>query len=160
LNALLKSIRRSFAPNGPTFLGSSVAVGLTLKGLRYTAEHPVEVEGDNHTTLSSLKSIRNQLYLNIALVHLKAQQYPDTIKAATRVLELTPLTDGERAKALYRRGVAYGKTREEDLAVADLKAALELNPKDAGVVAELNVVRNRVKTRREKEKAAFSKMFS
>jgi peptidyl-prolyl isomerase D len=131
-----------------------------VQGLRYVAEHPVEVEGDNPTTLTALKSIRNQLYLNIALVHLKAQQYADTIKACTRVLELTPLTDAEKAKALYRRGVAYGKTREEDVAVADLKAALELNPKDAAVVAELNAVRKSVKVRREKEKAAFSKMFS
>jgi peptidyl-prolyl isomerase D len=131
-----------------------------LKGLRYVAEHPVDVEGDNPTTLTALKSIRNQLYLNIALVHLKAQQYAETIKACTRVLELTPLTDAEKAKALYRRGVAYGKTREEDGAVTDLKAALELNPKDAAVVAELNAVRKSVKVRREKEKAAFSKMFS
>jgi peptidyl-prolyl isomerase D len=131
-----------------------------VQGLRYVSEHPIEVEGDNPTTLTALKSIRNQLYLNIALVHLKAQQYADTIKACTRVLELTPLTDAEKAKALYRRGVAYGKTREEDVAVADLKAALELNPKDAAVVAELNAVRKSVKVRREKEKAAFSKMFS
>jgi hypothetical protein len=44
--------------------------------------------------------------------------------------------------------------------VADLKAALELNPKDAAVVAELNAVRKSAKVRREKEKAAFANMFS
>jgi len=120
----------------------------------------VELEGDNPSTMASLKSIQTQFYLNLALVHIKAEKYGDAIKTATRVLELSPITDADKAKAYYRRGMAYGKTREEELAVTDLKSALELNPGDKAIERELRETRERVKSRRDKERKAFAKMFS
>lgn len=124
------------------------------------AEHPVEPEGDNSPTIASLKSIQIQFYLNLALVQVKAENYGDAIKTATRVLELSSLTDADKAKAYYRRGMAYGKTREEDLAVTDLKSASELNPGDKAIERELRETRERVKSRKDKERKAFAKMFS
>ena len=123
-------------------------------------EHPVQNEGDNPETIKALKAIRIQFHLNSALIHLKSNQFPDAIKSATRALDMEGLSDSDKAKAYYRRGQAYGKSKEDELAIVDLKKALELNPNDSGAISELNMARNRQKLRREKEKKAYSKMFS
>ena len=124
------------------------------------AEHPVEEEGDNPETIKALKAIRIQFHLNCALVQLKANRYSDAIKSTTNALETEGLTDADKAKAYYRRGQAYGQAKEDELALQDLKKALEFNPNDAGVIAEMNAAKNRQKMRREKEKKAYAKMFS
>ena len=124
------------------------------------AEHSVENEGDNPETIKALKAIRIQFHLNSALVQLKANHPSDAIKSTSNALEIEDLSDSDKAKAYYRRGQAYGKIKEDELAIEDLKKALELNPNDSGVINELNAAKNRQKMRREKEKKAFSKMFS
>jgi peptidyl-prolyl isomerase D len=128
--------------------------------LRYAAEHPVEVEGDHPETIKALKAIRIQIHLNSALVLLKLNNSAAAIKSATYALEIEGLSDSDKAKAYYRRGQAYGKAKEDSLAIEDLKKALEFNPNDSGVNAELNATRTRQKLRREKEKKAYAKMFS
>lgn len=84
----------------------------------------------------------------------------DAIKSTTNVLEIDGLSESDKAKAYYRRGLAYGKTREDELAIDDLKKALGLSPKDAKIVNELNAAKLRQKARRDKEKKAYAKMFS
>lgn len=93
-------------------------------------------------------------------MHLKANHPREAIKATSNALEIEGLSDSDKAKAYYRRGQAYGKTKEDALAIEDLKKALELNPNDGGVIAELNAAKSRLLARREKEKKAYSKMFS
>jgi peptidyl-prolyl isomerase D len=93
-------------------------------------------------------------------MHLKANHPNEAVKATSNALEIDGLSDSDKAKAYYRRGQAYGKTKEDNLAIEDLKKALELNPNDGGVIAELNAAKSRLVARREKEKKAYSKMFS
>lgn len=124
------------------------------------AEHSVENEGDNPETIKALKAIRIQFYLNSALVQLKANHPSDAIKSTSNALEIEGISDTDKAKAYYRRGQAYGKIKEDELAIEDLTKALELNPNDSGVINELNAAKNRQKLRREKERKAYSKMFS
>jgi len=56
--------------------------------------------------------------------------------------------------------MAYGQSREEDLAVEDLEKALEWCPNDVGIANGLNAMRARQKLKREKERTAYGKMFS
>ena len=128
--------------------------------MRYAAERSGENEGDNPETIKTLKAIRIQFHLNSALVHLKANHPSDAIKSTNKALEIESLSDSDRAKAYYRRGQAYGKTKEDELSIEDLKRALELNPNDSGIINELSAAKNRQKLRKEKERKAFSKMFS
>jgi peptidyl-prolyl isomerase D len=123
-------------------------------------EHGVENEGDDPQTIKALHALRIQFHLNSALVRLRLNQPTEAVKSATNALELKELSDSDKTKAYYRRGQAYGKIKEDDLAIEDLKRALALNPNDSGVIAELNAAKNRQKLRREKEKKAFAKMFS
>lgn len=123
-------------------------------------EHPVKNEGDNPKTINALIAIRIQFHLNLALVQLKANQPNNAIKSATNALEMEGLSDSDKAKGYYRRGQAYGQIKEYEPAIEDLKKALELNHNDAGVIHELNMVRLRQKTRKEKERQAYAQMFS
>jgi peptidyl-prolyl isomerase D len=93
-------------------------------------------------------------------VLLKLNNTAEAIKSATYALEIEGLSDSDKAKAYYRRGQAYGKAKEDSLAIEDLKKCLEFNPNDSGAIAELNATRTRQKLRREKEKKAYAKMFS
>ena len=93
-------------------------------------------------------------------MQIKSSRPADAIKSASNALEVDGLTDADRAKAYYRRGQAYGKCKEDELAVEDLKRALEIIPEDAGVLGELNAAKQRIKMRREREKKAYAKMFS
>jgi peptidyl-prolyl isomerase D len=93
-------------------------------------------------------------------VQLKSDHPSDAIKSTNNALEIEGISDSDKAKAYYRRGQAYGKVKEDELAIKDLKMALELNSNDSGIVGELNAAKNRQKMRREKEKKAYAKMFS
>jgi peptidyl-prolyl isomerase D len=128
--------------------------------LRYVAEHPVKLEGDNPEITRGLRTLRTQFYLNLALVQLQASHFTDVIKSSSLVLELEDLSDSDKTKAFYRRGMAYGKSREEELAVEDMKRALELSPNDTAIAKELKATRAQQKLRKEKEKKAYGKMFS
>jgi peptidyl-prolyl isomerase D len=118
------------------------------------------LEGDNPDTIDGLKSLQGQFHLNLALVQLKASYFDDAIKSAGSALELDGLSDKDRSKAFYRRGMAYGASREEDMAVEDLKRALDLSPGDVAISNELSFMRERQKDKREKEKRLYGKMFS
>jgi len=116
---------------------------------------PFQTKGIN------LRALLIQPYLNLAFVQIKSTQYADAIKPSSSVLELEEhLSDSDKARALYRRGMAYGQSREEDLAVEDLEKALEWCPNDVGIANGLNAMRARQKLKREKERTAYGKMFS
>jgi peptidyl-prolyl isomerase D len=64
------------------------------------------------------------------------------------------------AKALYRRGLANSLLKDDQAAEENLREALRLVPEDQAIANELARVREISKTKREKEKAAFKKMFN
>lgn len=124
------------------------------------AEHPGQLDGDNPDTIRGLKSLETQFHLNLALVQLRASYFHDAIKSSGIALESDGVSDKDRAKAFYRRGMAYGASRDEDLAVEDLKRALDLTPGDAAISNELSFMREKQKNKREKERRLYGKMFS
>lgn len=64
------------------------------------------------------------------------------------------------AKALYRRALARSILKEDDLAENDLVEANKVVPDDQAIANELAKLRQRKKEKRDKEKAAYKKMFS
>ncbi len=64
------------------------------------------------------------------------------------------------AKALYRRALARSIRKEDELAENDLVEANKVVPDDQAIASELGKVRQRKKEKRDKEKAAYKKMFS
>lgn len=125
---------------------------------------------DHHEDLDSppelvqeFQAIRVPVLLNIALTALKAQPPSNSsaIRAATKALEINGLKDAEKAKAYYRRGLAYAATKEEEEAEKDLVNADKLlGGQDLALKAELEKVRAKRKEKREKDKKAFRGLFS
>ncbi|KAK9447819.1 cyclophilin-like domain-containing protein [Limtongia smithiae] len=100
------------------------------------------------------------IYLNTALVQLKLEQPLEAVKSADAALDVTGITDAEKAKALYRRGVGHLRSRNEPAAVESLTEALKFAPGDKAIVQELASAKNRIADRKKKERAAYAGFFS
>ena len=70
------------------------------------------------------------------------------------------ISDADKGKALFRKGVAASHLKNEEEALENLEEALKLVPNDAGVKNELAAVKKTVAERKAKERKAYSKMFN
>ncbi|MCJ1373795.1 peptidyl-prolyl cis-trans isomerase cpr6 [Loxospora ochrophaea] len=129
------------------------------KGLRYLNEYPHALETDPPELEAQLRSVRFSLHSNSALSQNKLKAYDEAARSAGNALELQDITDGDRAKAYYRRAVARVGLKEDEVAVKDLEAALKLAPGDAAITKELNGVKKKAAEQARKEKAAYKKFF-
>lgn len=129
------------------------------KALRYINEDP-DLDNAPAGTKESLAQLRISINTNAALMHLKLGSWSDARNSATSALDVAGITPAEQAKALFRRGQALLKLKDEDGALADLSAAHKLAPADGAVLKELTAVKEAVRARRDKEKKAYQKFFS
>ncbi|KAJ3104528.1 hypothetical protein HDU96_008909 [Phlyctochytrium bullatum] len=104
---------------------------------------------------NDIKLTINTCHTNMAACHLKNGNWEKAIKSCDKVLEKTP----DNAKALFRRGKANLELKNVDKAESDLKKALELEPKDAGIRAELEKIKVIHKQYDEKQKKEWAGMF-
>ncbi|CDR37904.1 CYFA0S01e18998g1_1 [Cyberlindnera fabianii] len=110
--------------------------------------------------LDELYKLKVSVSLNIALVSLKTNKNSEALKAATDALDVEKIDDKSKAKALYRRGSAYLKLKNEEDSLKDFEEALKLSPGDAAILKGIEDVKKSEKLRKEKEKKAFSKLFA
>jgi tetratricopeptide (TPR) repeat protein len=89
--------------------------------------------------------------LNASACHLKLGEYHAVVSAASQVLS----HDARNAKALFRRGAARHALGQTEHAMADLKAAREVAPGDAGIARELAALKQTML----KEREAQGKLF-
>ncbi|KAI1826100.1 cyclophilin-like domain-containing protein [Xylaria intraflava] len=143
------------------FKASDILTGLEKyqKGLRYLNEEPdlSDAAADTKTKLSALRFTLN---CNSALLNLKLEAWEDAERNASSALAVSGLSDAEKGKALYRRGLALIKLKDEDEAVKALQEARQLVPGDAAITKELEAVKKQAAARLAKEKAAYKKFFS
>jgi peptidyl-prolyl isomerase D len=118
-----------------------------------------DLEKENDETKSKLEALRFSLNNNSALMNLKQQNWEDTIRSAENALAVANVSDKDKAKALYRKGYAQVRVKDEDEALQSLEAAKKLAPEDAAVNAELAAVKKAAAARIAKEKAAYKKFF-
>jgi peptidyl-prolyl isomerase D len=137
----------------------NVALEKYQKGLRYLNEDP-DLDNESEETKQQLDALRITLNSNSALMNLKLGDWKETIRSADNALEVEGISDKDKAKALYRRGYAQFRLKDEDAALESLEEAKKLAPEDAAVIAELNAVKKAAAARLAKEKAALKKFFS
>ncbi|XP_034626802.1 peptidyl-prolyl cis-trans isomerase D isoform X1 [Trachemys scripta elegans] len=94
--------------------------------------------------------------LNIAACKLKVSDWQGAIESCCEALALDPAN----TKALYRRAQGWEGIRDFDQALADLKKAQEITPEDKAIQTEALKVKQKIKAQKEKEKAAYAKMFA
>lgn len=110
-------------------------------------------------TIKKIDALRVSIFLNIALTSLKSKNYSKVLTATTEVLHADNADDKSKAKALYRRGLAYYYTKNPEMAVTDLEFATTYQPKDAAILKTLDDARKAKKEQIAKQKKSLSKMF-
>ncbi|KAK5120676.1 cytochrome P450 monooxygenase 41 [Meristemomyces frigidus] len=144
------------------FKANDLQLGLSKyqKGLRYLHEYPAPLEGDPADLASQLNQLKISLYTNSSMLQYKLGQYKESLDSADKALSIDGIDDKQKAKALFRKGVAAKQTKNEDDAAKFLEQAQKLNPADAGIKNELAAVKKAAADRRAKEKKAYGKMFT
>lgn len=133
------------------------------KGLRYLNEEPELPQGDEGQELKAkMAAVRFSLNSNGALMAIKMANWEDAARMAQSALLVggANVKDADRAKALYRRGFALVRLKEEDAAVEALTEASKLAPGDGAITKELGEVKQGMAARLAKEKAAYKKFFT
>ncbi|KAH6874705.1 cyclophilin-like domain-containing protein, partial [Thelonectria olida] len=136
----------------------ALAVDKYQKGLRYLNEDPT-LEGQPDTLKAELLAIRFSLNNNAALMNLKLESWDDAVRYGSSAIDVKNVKDTDRAKAYWRRGIAYRSRKDEDLAIRDLEAAHKLAPADPLIISDLTALKTKAATRAAKEKAAYKKYF-
>jgi len=148
-----------------------VAVKKYQKAVRYLdAVHPDPLDIDvlNDEQKREYYSIKISSLLNEAMCNLKIQSWKDAKKASTRVLDIAKRLEPtpyackqiDLCKAFFRRGQASLKSNAAEESLLDFQEARRLDPSDALIEREIGTAQKIVKVKREKERAAYSKMFS
>ncbi|KAI1348936.1 cyclophilin-like domain-containing protein [Xylaria sp. FL0043] len=143
------------------FKAGDVLTGLEKyqKGLRYLNEDP-DLDGAAEETKAKLAALRFTLNCNSALLNLKLEAWEDAERSASAALAVPGVSDADKGKAHYRRGLALIKLKDEDEAVKALQEAKRLVPGDAAITKELDAVKKQAAARLAKEKAAYKKFFA
>ncbi|KAK0707593.1 cyclophilin-like domain-containing protein [Lasiosphaeris hirsuta] len=137
----------------------TVALEKYQKGLRYLNEDP-DLDNETADTKDKLQALRISLNSNSSLMNLKLGAWDDTVRAAESALAVASITDKDKAKALYRKGYALVRLKDEDGALKSLEEAKRIAPEDAAVATELATVKKVAAARLAKEKAAYKKFFT
>ncbi|KAK3686948.1 peptidyl-prolyl cis-trans isomerase cpr6 [Vermiconidia calcicola] len=143
------------------FKGGEIQLALSKyqKALRYLHEYPAALDGDAEDIMTQLNKLKIALHNNSSLLQYKLKQYKDSASSADKALAIEGVTDAEKGKALYRKGLAAKEMKNEEDATANLEEALKLVPNDAGVKNALAEVKKAAADRKAKEKKAYSKAF-
>lgn len=137
----------------------SLALDKYQKGIRYLNEDP-DLSNEPPETKKSMDALRFTLNSNSALMSNKQKAYDDGLRYASAALDVSDVSETDKAKALFRRAIAEVGLKDEDGALKDLEEASKLQPGDAAIVKELTQVKKAAADRAKKEKAAYSKFFS
>ncbi|KAJ7409198.1 Peptidyl-prolyl cis-trans isomerase D [Willisornis vidua] len=123
------------------------------KSLRYVeASEAVAEEADK----PKLKTVALTCVLNIGACKLKLSDWQGAIESCSEALKIDPAN----TKALYRRAQGWQGIKDLDQALADLKKAHEIAPEDKAIQTETLKIKQKIKAQKEKEKAAYAKMFA
>ncbi|CAO2184376.1 unnamed protein product [Urochloa humidicola] len=101
------------------------------------------------------KQLKISCNLNNAACKLKLKD-KEAVKLCTKVLEL----DSQNVKALYRRVQAYIQLADLELAEADIKKALEIDPDNRDVKLEYKTLKEKIKEYNKKDAKFYSNMFA
>lgn len=104
---------------------------------------------------NKINNLRISLYNNMAMCQLKYNNYDNTIELCNKVL----MRDKNNVKALYRRGCAYGGTKNIEKALDDFKNAHNIEPTNNAVKTKLLIYQEKWKQAEKTTTEMIKKMF-
>ena len=137
----------------------NLALDKYQKGLRYLDHEPKSSDEDNTEITQQKTTVRFSLHSNSALIQIKLKVFNDALESAKKAIELTEISDTDKAKAYYRKALANIGRKDDEQALTDLEEALKLAPGDAAITKELGLAKKKAADQVKKEKAAYKKFF-
>lgn len=113
-------------------------------------------ENISEDRLFALQTLKCTCHLNLAACQLQLRQFELVVSNCTCALEQR----SDDVKALYRRGVALTDLNEFERAESDLRRALEHDPGNKAVEAQLYRLRQKLRHQNKLYSVAMKKMFS
>ncbi|KAI4496637.1 hypothetical protein M0804_000447 [Polistes exclamans] len=104
---------------------------------------------------NNINTLRITLYNNLAGCHILNQNYEYVIQLCNIILD----KDKNNVKALYRRGVAYGKLRNFENAVSDFEKLIKLKPLNIAAQQQFVIYNRKLQEANEKCKDMVKRMF-
>ncbi|XP_070552723.1 peptidyl-prolyl cis-trans isomerase D-like isoform X2 [Ptychodera flava] len=124
------------------------------KAIRYLEE--LEETGSNDLSKDEAKQLLSPIYNNIAACCIKLRKFTEALNNAEKALDV----DLRNAKAHFRKAQALTGLNDFEEALKMLAEAQKIAPNDSGIRKEIVKVRRLYEERKNKEKAAYAKMFS
>ncbi|KAI5808056.1 peptidyl-prolyl cis-trans isomerase D [Peziza echinospora] len=136
------------------FKSGDLEVGIEKyqKALRYVNEYSVPQDTDPKELWGQLQSLKFVLHSNSALLQNKTGSYKEADESASKALAIEGLSNTEKAKAHFRRGVAKVHLKDDEAALEDLTTANSLVAGDAAVVKELEAAKARIHAKIQRTK--------
>ena len=126
------------------------AINKYEKALRYLKDAM-----PNTANAADIDSKKVACFSNSALCFLKQKQFTEAQSAASNAVAI----DGKNTKALFRRGQAASGLGHHDMAEADFRRVLEIEPGNADATAHLNHALEQQKAAKERLAKNLRKMF-
>mmetsp|Transcript_29051 Transcript_29051/g.46832 ORF Transcript_29051/g.46832 Transcript_29051/m.46832 type:complete len:350 (+) Transcript_29051:141-1190(+) len=96
---------------------------------------------------------------NIAMARIQLGQYSDAIKSAGDSLNMSPCPDKFRVKGMYISAKANRLKGDYNAAIKHIQAGLKIDPKNAGLRNEAQMIQNERKVSTMAQKKMFSGVF-
>ncbi|CAF0841518.1 unnamed protein product [Adineta ricciae] len=93
---------------------------------------------------------------NIALCHLKLNEYAECMRACEKALEL----DSKNEKCLFRLGQAQLAMSNFEDALKDFQEVIKLNPSNSAAKQSIQTCRDQMKAYQQKEKQLYANIFA
>ena len=131
------------------------------KGIRYVNEGEQDAED---SVRKQLRELKISLYLNVSLCWVKEEHWNYVCMETSKLLEMSDITEKDRIKALYRRGLAKMRDEEQyrnvEDAYKDLEEAYKLDGgKDGAIVKEYVAAKKIILQRQENQRRLYSRLF-
>ncbi|CAG9324360.1 unnamed protein product [Blepharisma stoltei] len=125
------------------------------EALSYIEDDPLDQEDVNETS-RELKTLKTQLYSNLAICNVKLGEWGEAINNCNEALKIEP----NNIKVLFRRASARVNFGLPEEALEDCKAGLAIEPENADFKVLRSKINQRLKEEREKDKKRYGNMFS
>ena len=119
-----------------------------------TKEIAGELSSINELSVEYMK-VKLDVFNNLSAVHIKLKSYNQALDAVDNALRINP----NDLKALYRKSTILSHKGCLEEAIACLKYALKLDPKNRTFASELNKLKIKLKKEIKEEKALYAKML-
>ena len=113
-----------------------------------------ELNSINELSVEYMK-VKLDVFNNLSAVNIKMKSYNQALEAVDNALRINQ----DDLKALYRKSMILSHKGCLEEAIATLKRALKLDPKNKTFLNELNILKIRFKKEMREEKALYAKML-